>query len=202
MTFRSANPDHWRIPASVPAERRDRLLQPVNPTELASQIVSDALCESGPSWHDGNAEEIHSSCRIKAEFNINKSGLLDYFFNGISGYRAQYLNSLEEGVYYNRYCIDLFLSKINSLIHGDRDRLESSLRSPHAKIWITRESDAIVGGDCLEVGDDECRKQWKLLSLTRSNLVVLGGWITPQQNWVTSRDKKCRSYEIHNKGWS
>jgi hypothetical protein len=70
-------------------------------------------------------------CRARMQFPVTKE-VYDWFFNGRTGYRAQFWISSNNGIHYNREIIDAIVKALS----GCPDQFFNSIRHPEAKIWI------------------------------------------------------------------
>lgn len=73
--------------------------------------------------------------------------VFDQFFNGRSGYRAQYYLSPEEGVLYNRDVLQGLKTTLSSAyskvtLPVSLDQVLRSLDGPHSKVWVFEEKAA------------------------------------------------------------
>jgi hypothetical protein len=70
----------------------------------------------------------------------------DQFFNGRSGYRAQYYLSPEEGILYNRDTLDRLVHAIEIAYSRSRGiewkLVKESIHAPHAKVWVFQDEAA------------------------------------------------------------
>jgi hypothetical protein len=70
-----------------------------------------------------------------------RAAALDLFYNGASGYRAQYFRAADLGTLANRYAIDRLLPAVTVLVAAANKRtcppdwVQKSLRDPDAKLW-------------------------------------------------------------------
>jgi len=136
----------WRLSHSIGIERLNRLSEPPEPETLLEMIAKEALDSASKGHIDARLKE---SCecpgyyRVEAKIPIS-STIFDLFFNGRSGYRAQFYLSPEEGLIYNRRAVEVLMPAVRvahekSPIADDYSLIERSLLTPHAKIWVDEE---------------------------------------------------------------
>jgi len=138
----------WRLADGL-GERRDRLLEVPQPQELVISVIKES---EDAVRHGRIALTWQESCdrpgywRLVAQIPLSET-TFDQFFNGRSGYRAQYYLSPEEGVLHNRDVLDGLVLPIR-LTYEQRPLtvdwafVERSMRAPHSKIWIFEEKAA------------------------------------------------------------
>ncbi|WP_095964889.1 MULTISPECIES: hypothetical protein [Pseudomonas] len=90
-------------------------------------------------WQEAN--ECQGYFRLVAQLPLEQEATFDQFFNGRSGYRAQYYLSPEEGVLYNRDVLRGLKDALSSAYYQQplAESLEVVLRTiygPHAKVWL------------------------------------------------------------------
>jgi len=137
----------WTLGPEI-ASRHARLHDVPSPDLLLAKIIEEAsyAAEHGLirlSWQE--ADECHGFFRLIAEIPLKEDTTFDQFFNGRSGYRAQYYLSPEEGVRYNRDVLEGLKMPLIRAYKGQplAVPLEIVLRTidaPHAKLWVFDET--------------------------------------------------------------
>ena len=208
-SMRSACPEEWVINLSNKV-RRDRLLEQVDPEALIEKIQSEAS-----NSHSIDCQwEVASNCpeigfgRFKGIMPISDA-IYDQFFNGISGIRAQYYLSVEEGVLFNRVLVDALVPiMLRKCLNICRERVIFSLNGQQAKIWIDDDNKAF--GSAL---DNELQvPRWlstnhayrsRIPLPSDSSLLLMGTFCKPdaQKYWFVE-GKKFRACDIHRQGSS
>lgn len=123
---------HVRLQHAPPA---DVLLAKV--IKEASQAAESGLIRL--RWQE--ADERQGFFRLLAQIPLEEETTFDQFFNGRSGYRAQYYLSPEEGVLYNRDVLQGFREALRTAYFQQplTEPLDTVLRTidcPHAKLWV------------------------------------------------------------------
>ena len=138
IPIRMVGPQTWRL-ADALGRRLERLLDVPQPEDLIANVADQAREASSEQRTQLTWQE---SCDCPGYFRIVaqvplKEITFDQFFNGRSGYRAQYYLSPEEGVLFNRSLIG-GLEPVLKLAHSKRPLsvefglVEKSLRAPHS----------------------------------------------------------------------
>jgi hypothetical protein len=137
------------IISDVLGDRKLRLVHVPQPKDLLERVIKEAAlaAQSGSirlEWQP--SRERAEYFRLVAQIPVTEI-TFDQLFNGRSGYRAQYYLSPEEGVLYNRDIINGLVSVLESAnrqtpLQVEFNRIETSLRAPHSKIWIFNEREA------------------------------------------------------------
>ena len=142
---RAASKEEWRLAESL-GPRRDRLLE-VPPADL---LLVSVIAEAKAAASQGQVRLRWQDCCMRQGFGRLHTELplsevtFDQFFNGRSGYRAQFFLSPEEGVLYNS---DLMRGlgeavEVAYTKYPPAQSLEFMLRSlagPHSKVWVLDE---------------------------------------------------------------
>ena len=128
----------------VRADRLEYLDERISFTELAISVSKGEIITF--SLEPGK-KEAKGCCRGSWVVKI-PSQLLDLFFNGGCGYRAQFYLAPDRGIQANRLIIDRLIPRLlTSSGTGPNkmkpQQLEASLRSRHAKIWIDEETSTL-----------------------------------------------------------
>jgi len=137
--------EEWCLSEAL-GERRERLLDVPQPESLLNHLIieSEDAARAGRitlRWEDSTDRPGYF--RLVAQIPLNET--LDQFFNGRSGYRAQYYLSPEEGILYNRDTLDRLVPAIATAYEQqplkiDWKLVEESVRAPHAKVWVFQET--------------------------------------------------------------
>ncbi|MGF6870606.1 hypothetical protein [Paraburkholderia sp. MM5477-R1] len=115
-----------------------------------------------------NPDLVKKNCK-RGSWHIQLDvGLLDIFFNGKMGIRAQYYKSPEHGHFKNRLLLDLiknrlvtFASKKDPTV--DTSMVKLSLNAESAKVWISERSllgQWIIGCPAPDLVEDEIQNDW------------------------------------------
>jgi hypothetical protein len=147
-SFRRVSIKDWPV-SSVVDVRRQRILSGPDPLSLLSRVVSEAEAAAQAEritakWQE--ASECPGYWRVVAQIPLSEP-TFDEFFNGRSGYRAQYYLSPEEGILYNRATLDLVREAVLQAcgrrgIGASPDLISASLTAPHAKGWVFEDQEA------------------------------------------------------------
>lgn len=129
--------------------RRARLLDVPSSNELLSRVAAECViaAERGDLtlwWQPSDERPGHH--RLAAHAPLDET-TFDQFFNGRSGYRAQYYLSPEEGVLYNRAVVSSLVPALRLAyekvpLEVSWSLFEWSISTPHAKVWVFRETEA------------------------------------------------------------
>lgn len=140
-TFRTVSVTEWSLGDAITA-RHSRLLDVPTPDALLAELLSEAseavrakricLC-----WQP--SEEAPGFFRVVAQIPLSER-TFDQFFNGRSGYRAQYYLSPEEGVLYNLDVLQGLKPALSSAYAQQPlpvalDLVMTSVDGPHSKVW-------------------------------------------------------------------
>jgi hypothetical protein len=139
---RPVDSSEWAVSEQIGA-RRDRLLDVPATWDLLRTVVAEsnaaALAGRLPvRWQESTDRP--GFYRVVAQVPLAEA-TFDQFFNGRSGYRAQYYLSPEEGIIFNRELV-VGLTSAMQAAHGQFPRLpdwhlvETSIRAPHSKVWV------------------------------------------------------------------
>jgi hypothetical protein len=145
---RTVPANEWRVSDTL-GLRTTRLLDVPNPHVLLEQTLADANRAAAAglvrvAWKP--SDERPGYFRTIAQIPLSET-TFDQFFNGRSGYRAQYYISPEEGILFNR---DVVIGLLNPLrvafqsapLTTEWDLLERSVCAPHSKVWVFDEQRA------------------------------------------------------------
>lgn len=129
--------------------RHKRLHDVPTPEDLLRNVLeeSKAAAIDGAielKWQESS--ERPGYFRLVAQIPLSEV-TFDQFFNGRSGYRAQYYLSPEEGVLYNRTVVNGLIPVIQEAyrikpLSVALALIQLSLEAPHAKVWIADEKNA------------------------------------------------------------
>jgi len=133
------------------------------PEELVSVMaeeMAEAIANERVRFGVDSLRNEGAPCRAIVQFQVSPT-LYDWFFNGPSGYRAQFWMSAEAGLDFNRLLVEVLAATLGRLLPAsvpgraievsyeagreerdtglvplERDFLLRSLQSPEAKAWI------------------------------------------------------------------
>jgi hypothetical protein len=119
------------------------LLDVPSPEGLLSEVIcesTDAACNGKISLVWQPSIEAPGFFRLEATIPLSEQ-VFDQFFNGRSGYRAQYYLSPEEGVLFNRDVVQGLRGSLRDAyarhpLQVDIDLALSSVDGPHSKVWL------------------------------------------------------------------
>jgi hypothetical protein len=150
-SFRRVSIKDWPV-SSLADDRYQRLLSGPDPLSLLLRLVSEAEVAAQAKritakWQE--ADECPGYWRVVAQIPLPEP-TFDEFFNGRSGYRAQYYLSPEEGILYNRATLDLVREPVLQAcaqrgLRASPHLLSASLTAPHAKVWVFDDQEAFDG---------------------------------------------------------
>lgn len=141
-TLRMVPREHWVLGDEI-ASRHVRLLDVPSPEALLSEV----LREANEAAHLGRVSPILQEStvmpgffRLEAIIPLSDQ-IFDQFFNGRSGYRAQYYLSPEEGILFNRDVVQglkepLLVACAGQPLQVDLDLIITSVDGPHSKVWV------------------------------------------------------------------
>jgi hypothetical protein len=148
-TLRAVPAAEWALGPEI-VSRHSRLHDAPPPDFLLAKIIEEAShsAELGLirlRWQE--ADECQGFFRLIAEIPLKEEVTFDQFFNGRSGYRAQYYLSPEEGILYNRDAMEGLKAPLSRAYIQQplAEPLEVVLRTvdaPHAKLWVFGETAA------------------------------------------------------------
>ncbi len=140
----------WALGDAI-ACRHARLLDGPSPDALLEQLCSEALerARAGDivlNWDPGVNEAAKGFFQVTTRIRLSEI-VFDQFFNGRSGYRAQYYLSPEEGVLFNREVLQRLRQSViqaygRKAIEPTLDLVLASIDAPHAKVWVHGEKAA------------------------------------------------------------
>ncbi len=137
--------EDWNLDQLDDLGRRDRLMDPLPPTELLESINVEATKSAARGdiclkWKE--AEQSPGHFRLETKIPLSQC-IFDQLFNGRSGYRAHYYLSPETGTVFNQAVIDGLRPALQSAfgqtpecLAMDWDKIEASLKGCQSKIWI------------------------------------------------------------------
>ena len=151
-TLRSVPGAEWTLGPKI-ASRHSRLHDVPPANLLLAKVIEEASRTAKRGLirlHWQEADECQGFFRLIAEIPLEEETTFDQFFNGRSGYRAQYFLSPEEGVLYNRDVLQALRGVLSGayLQQPLSEPLEIVLRTidaPHAKVWVFGETAAFNG---------------------------------------------------------
>lgn len=210
--------------ASIPAEKWghcttiDRSASELL-VELKSQVEESVhrwKClgmDSDPANDHQEYARIYSKIPVEREF-------FDAFFNGRSGYRAQYAVSIEKGEQFNKEAVGIIVSVLLLVERYcdkkyDRKFYESSLRGVHSKLWFTKDVSDLSSEKRLLQFEESIRwpawkRYWESKSKPRKGLlapvseepaILLNGTFLCKETYRVWDQKPRRSQELHEIGW-
>lgn len=144
----------WRfLPERVSQPRRESLAVCVPFDRVVELVVEEA---TGVTYRVRRGSIEAKGC-TRAEFLFTvSSNTFDLFFNGVTGYRAQFYNDHRFGVGQNREVVEritphLLATAKNAAQGSDfsLERVAASLRADSAKIWI-HESESTLAQDSID----------------------------------------------------
>jgi hypothetical protein len=209
----------WKIDAAISDGRRRLLLHPPSSIELAEQVAHNAMSAAKQrtlqiKWT--KAQDRHGNWRIEAAIPIQPN-IFDQFFNGRTGYRAQYYLSVRDGQTFNRLVIEYLKDPVRLASNRCRpfvswSLIAKSLLGPHSKIWIVGDWAAFVREpEQLQPDRWVQHSQFsrdKPLGLCMPmppapQLDLKGTFICPASSsiWLPT-NKKYRDQKIHESGWT
>ena len=211
---RIVSADEWSV-ADQLGVRATRLLDVPGPAELLQRILAEATQAVGlgsihVAWK--KSEERFGYFRMVAQLPLNEV-TFDQFFNGRSGYRAQYYISPEEGILYNRDVVTglwptLREACLRAPLEVDLSLLERSLFAPHSKVWVFDERAAFDEAAPHTINPI----RWVVNGATRGRkaplpthlmLDVKGAFIRPDTGDLFVDDLKLdRAWEIFERGYT
>lgn len=132
----------WLLGKAI-AFRHARLLDVPTPDELLTKLLNEtsAAVEARKVrlvWQPST--EAPGFFRVEAVIPLGEE-TFDQFFNGRSGYRAQYYLSPEEGVLFNRDVLQGLKERLTEaftrqLVPVGLDLVLASIDGPHSKVWV------------------------------------------------------------------
>ncbi len=139
----------WDLTRMSDRRRMFRLLYAPEPESLVTAVAKEAMeaAASGSASLNWQAGDLMQDCsRAIAVFPIDRT-TFDAFFNGRSGYRAQYYLSLQEGVAFNRMLVIALLQAAceayqSASLQQDWPTVRKSLDGPWSKVWICDDTKA------------------------------------------------------------
>ncbi|MBW8366093.1 MAG: hypothetical protein K0M39_16200 [Rhizobium sp.] len=137
--------EHWILGDKI-ASRHVRLLDVPTPDALLTEMLreaTEAAYDGGIRliWRDSTDPDAQGFFRLEAFIPLSEQ-VFDQFFNGRSGYRAQYYLSPEEGILFNRDVIQglrepLQVAYARQTLQVDLDLVLTSIDGPHSKVWVS-----------------------------------------------------------------
>jgi len=140
VILRSVSVDEWRLSDAMPPARKERLWSDLTPGQLLDRLKSEI--DPGQitlEWEPRTQGGWGGFNRVSAIVPIGEA-TFDQFFNGRMGYRAQYYQSVEEGVYFNRAVVRLLEAALEAAAllpkGAGAASAKLSLDGPHSKVWF------------------------------------------------------------------
>lgn len=187
----------WKV---IDTNRSERLLTCApNPYDLIDCIIETATVADGPTCEPCYDED-NGFYRYRATFNLSEE-LVDQFFNGRSGYRAQYYLSPESGDTFNRLCVEGLVLTIRGSTSEEMlsnwSAIEKSLLGKDSKVWI-KEDGNIEPDKILKI------ERWGSNEIYNydPNKIILNGTLvccSCDATYLNSR-KERRALDLHEKG--
>jgi hypothetical protein len=149
--MRIVDPTEWDLGGMRDRARARRLQEAPPPEVLVSNIGREArnAAISGPrslTWQVGEVMAGHG--RAIAVIPLERN-TFDALFNGLSGYRAQYYLSVEDGIEFNRLLVDALIEAARLIHEREAAKLawkcfQHSFNGPWSKVWIHCDSQAFM----------------------------------------------------------
>ena len=137
--------EHWILGDKI-ASRHVRLLDVPTPDALLSEVLREATEAAYGGricliWQDSTDTDGQGFFRLEAFIPLSEQ-VFDQFFNGRSGYRAQYYLSPEEGILFNREVVQglresLQVAYARQPLQVELDLILTSIDGPHSKVWVS-----------------------------------------------------------------
>jgi len=212
--------DEWVLADEMPESRRLALSNPLPAGDLIAKVVCAArqaadkdeffVCWEASTKQPGQA-------RVSSVFRCPEEAF-DQFFNGRTGYRAQYYLAPELGEACNREVLDRLepvvrcacLKTITPLVPEVADR--ESLSAPGAKVWFRERREHYLGDRLIRPA------RWVAYWEARPDEFPMGlipaprdfPWVQVKGGWVYGSDgypaagtmKPDRAISLHNSGWT
>jgi hypothetical protein len=221
-------PNLWTLAEKLPLKRKKLLNSPaLSPLKLIEQIdhetkiaVSSGLittkwqfCEDWKNKHNGKKE----FWRFEACVPI-KPDTFDQFFNGCSGYRAQYYKSWLHGIDYNNAVIQKLISHFDAIIADHSGfpatwaDVRQSLIGPHSKVWAGNDW-ALFYKEDVVLSPERWVKFWAARDDDQSGLKaprpeepfldVKGSFVSSKTGgFYLPANKVDRDFKIYESGWT
>lgn len=208
----------WRIAECVESKRRNRLEDPPSAKELIGLVRKE--CEAAAAngricliWQTSCDQADYA--RIECKIPLSDE-LFDQFFNGRTGYRAQYYVSPICGTAFNGLVIQALHDAIKVAYDGkpldqDFEVVKRSLLGSWSKCWVVGDGEAFAAAPAallaprwVENWKDYCSKfGLRIPAPNQPQLDLKGTFIHSANNgeWVDPL-KICRSFDIYFKGWT
>lgn len=212
--------DEWVLAHEILEDQRLILSNPLSAGDLIEKIACAArqashedeffLCWEASTKHPGQA-------RVSGVFRCPED-VFDQFFNGRTGYRAQYYLGPDVGEAYNRKVLDrlepivrcVCVKTTTRLVPAVADR--ESLRAPGAKVWFRERRDHYLGDSLIRparwVEHWEARSKEFPMGLIPAPrefpwVEVKGGWVHASDGYPPAGTMKPdRAISLHNSGWT
>lgn len=144
-TFRMVPEEDWLLGDAI-AMRHSRLLNVPAPDDLLAGVLreaQEAVLGGYACLNWKPAAEATGFFRVEAVIPLSDE-TFDQFFNGRSGYRAQFYLSPEEGVLFNRDVVQglkcvLSAAHIEQMLAIAPELISLSFDGPHSKVWVYSE---------------------------------------------------------------
>lgn len=129
--------EEWCLTRGIDQRRRQRLLRDTTFEGIVDRITENATI----SFHKRERFDSQQIYRVLITLEMD-AAIVDLFYNSVSGYRAQYYYSVENGERANDYAVKRLTPRIKELLTEKEKStcpwwwVERSLLSPGAKLWI------------------------------------------------------------------
>ena len=201
----------WGYSDKLGNTRKQRLLTAKPYPELLAAMVGSARIVE---YRREEARSPHLSGTKRARFILSvQPELYDQFFNGPTGYRAQYAMSIEAGEQANARAINVLTPVLEQYLvrvaPDEQDWAMSSVALSQSKIWIAESEPSAEMA--LHAEDGVLMfPRWRAQAQDRrghaapigSVLEVKGGWMAPYGSEVIDPSKSCRAINIHRFGYA
>jgi hypothetical protein len=217
-TFIRVSEDYWNLSRQLTSRRRSRLLLAPDYEQVVGGLTSQMSLAKVAREKSRDAPGY-----FRAVVTIRvRATALDIFYNGASGYRAQYFHAAELGTLANRFAIDRLLPAIIPLIAAANKRtckvewVEKSFRDSDAKLWphqgtwlrcAQRADQNLLVERWLARQNDPDKKSRKrakrsMLTPTNERLLELKGGFLSRTGKSLGTFKPTRSQDIHELGFT
>lgn len=208
--------EEWCVSETL-GYRRERLLN-VPPSEaLLERVIveSDAAALAGQlvlQWE--HCKDRPNYARVVAQIPLAET-TFDQFFNGRSGYRAQYYLSQEQGNLYNRETLNRLVPAIEEGYrrHGleiEWDLIKRSLAALYSKVWVFKDKNAFEKATPRALTTERWVSNWDGSGMRcraplpdHCKIDVKGTFIHPSSlEFYVAPEKLDRADDLFNKGYS
>ena len=210
----------WKLSYQIPAVRRDYLLDQIRFEAIVESIASGTIFAKKPC--KGKSDEVRDCLRPAWTISVSEK-TCDQFFNSVSGYRANYLRSIEAGDAANRVLIGALKDRLLSAYQAsgfDADFAALSLECNSAKAWISESFisfdhnwiDEILVPPWIDAANTYLRNKgkypdlekaiWGIRATLGTKIDIKGAFLNRSRIEKIPSDKIDRSAQIHNYGFS